>query len=71
VGKSLLACHPEPARTRFRAQLATPSTNTYTIEKQGKWKLIHQLPWWREGEFSGVVELGFELPSVLPHFVRD
>jgi len=71
VGKSLLDCHPEPARSHFRAQLATPSTNTYTIEKHGKWKLIQQLPWWRDGEFSGVIELGLEIPSVLPHFIRD
>jgi transcriptional regulator with PAS, ATPase and Fis domain len=70
VGKSLLDCHPEPARTRFAAQLATPTTHTYTIEKEGKWKLIHQLPWWKDGRFSGVVELGFAIPADLPHVLR-
>ncbi len=71
VGKSLLDCHPEPARARFAAQLASPSPNTYTIEKQGVRKLIHQIPWFQEGELAGVVELSFELPAALPHFVRD
>jgi hypothetical protein len=71
VGKSLLDCHPEPGRTRFLAQLATPAPNTYTIEKNGVRKLIHQQPWYKDGAFAGVVELAFALPAALPHFVRD
>jgi transcriptional regulator with PAS, ATPase and Fis domain len=70
VGKNLLDCHPEPARSRFAAQLATPTPNSYTIEKDGVRKLIHQIPWHKDGVFSGVVELGFPLPESLPHFVR-
>jgi hypothetical protein len=34
-------------------------------------KLIHQIPWYKDGVFSGVVELSFVLPETLPHFVRD
>jgi PAS domain-containing protein len=71
VGRNLLDCHPEPARAQFAAQLAKPSPNSYTIEKNGVRKLIHQIPWYRHGSFAGVVELGFELPATLPHFVRD
>ncbi len=71
VGKSLLDCHPEPGRSRFLAQLAAPAPNTYTIEKNGVRKLIHQQPWFRDGVFAGVVELSFVLPATLPHFVRD
>ena len=71
IGQSLLDCHPEPARSRFAAQLATPAPNSYTIEKGGVRKLIHQIPWYKDGVFSGVVELSFVLPETLPHFVRD
>ena len=71
VGQSLLDCHPEPARSRFAAQLAAPVPNSYTIEKAGIRKLIHQIPWFKNGVFSGVVELSFVLPETLPHFVRD
>jgi transcriptional regulator with PAS, ATPase and Fis domain len=71
VGRNLLDCHPESARSRFKAQLAAPAANSYTIEKGGIRKLIHQIPWYRNGVFSGVVELSFELPDTLPHFVRD
>jgi hypothetical protein len=41
------------------------------IEKAGIRKLIHQIPWYKDGIFSGVVELSFVLPEALPHFVRD
>ena len=70
VGKNLLDCHDEPARSRFVAQLSAPAPNTYTIEKNGTRKIIHQVPWFAEGTFAGVVELSFELPAELPHFVR-
>ena len=71
LGKSLLDCHPEPARSRFAAQLASPAPSSYTIEKNGRKKLIHQTPWFRDGVFAGVVELTFEIPLEMPHFVRS
>ena len=71
IGKNLLDCHPEPARARFAAQLVTPAPNTYTIEKHGEHKLIHQTPWFENGVFAGVVELSFAVPAALPLFVRD
>jgi hypothetical protein len=71
IGQNLLDCHPEPARARFAAQLAAPAPNSYTIEKHGVRKLIHQVPWYRDGAFAGLVELGLELPATLPHVVRD
>jgi PAS domain-containing protein len=71
VGRNLLDCHPEPARSHFAAQLTAPAPNSYTIEKSGVRKLIHQIPWYRDGVFSGVVELSLVLPDTLPHFVRD
>jgi transcriptional regulator with PAS, ATPase and Fis domain len=70
VGKNLLDCHEDPARSRFAAQLESPTRNTYTIEKDGVRKIIHQVPWYAEGAFAGVVELSFELPAEMPHFVR-
>lgn len=71
VGKSLLDCHDEPARSRFSAQLKSPAPNTYTIEKEGVRKIIHQVPWYAQGVFAGVVEMSFELPAEMPHFVRQ
>ena len=71
VGKSLLFCHPEPARAMLQKMLAEPISNTYTIEKKGIHKMIHQFPWMEDGQFKGVVEMSFEIPMELPHHIRD
>ena len=71
VGKSLFDCHPEPARTMLKNMLAKPTPNSYTIEKKGIRKMIHQTPWMENGEFKGVVEISFEIPMELPHHKRD
>ena len=70
VGRSLIDCHPEPARSKLKELLRTAGTNTYTIEKAGVRKLIHQCPWFKEGEFAGLVELSLVIPASMPHFVR-
>jgi PAS domain-containing protein len=70
VGKNLLDCHPEPARSRLRDLLEHQRTNVYTIEKDGIKKLIHQSPWYSDGRYAGLVELSFEIPVAMPHFVR-
>ncbi len=71
IGKNLLDCHPEPARTKTREMLASRQRNVYTIEKNGIKKLIFQSPWYRGGKYAGFVELSLEIPFELPHFVRS
>lgn len=71
VGKSLIDCHPEPARTKLMEMLAEPISNSYTIEKRGIRKMIHQSPWMEDGEFKGVIEISFEIPMNMPHYKRD
>ena len=71
IGSSLVECHPEPSRTKLLSMLKEPQTNVYTIEKRGIKKLIRQSPWYRDGIFSGVVEISFEIPFEMAHHVRD
>jgi transcriptional regulator with PAS, ATPase and Fis domain len=71
LGKSMLDCHPEPARTKTVELLGRREKNVYTIEKDGVKKLIYQSPWYKNGEFAGFVELSLEIPFELPHFVRS
>ncbi len=71
VGRSLLECHPESARRRVEELLAKRETNVYTIEKNGRKKLIYQTPWFEKGEFRGIVELSLPIPFEVPHFVRS
>ena len=71
IGKSILDCHPEPARTKTLRLLAAQAANIYTIEKNGVKKLIYQSPWYQDGKYAGLVELSIEIPFDLPHFVRS
>jgi len=70
IGKNVMDCHPEPSKSQLKEMLKTQSTNCYTIESGGKRKLIYQVPWYEHHEFRGLVELSFEIPSEVPHFIR-
>ena len=70
VGQNVLDCHPEPARTKLVELLQTQASNSYTIEKNGVKKLIHQSPWYQDGKYGGFVELSIEIPLSMPHYIR-
>jgi hypothetical protein len=70
IGKNLLDCHPEPARSKLVQLLETGAHNVYTIETNGIRKLIYQAPWYLDGQRCGMVEISLEIPAVLPHFLR-
>ncbi len=70
VGKSLIDCHPEPAKSKLIQMLETQEKNVYTIEKKGIKKLIYQTPWYDNGIYSGFVEMSIEIPFEMPHFIR-
>ncbi len=71
VGTDLVACHPEPARTKLLDNLKARRRNVYTIEKRGVKKLIYQEPVFHDGVFHGLVEFSLEIPFAMPHFVRE
>ncbi len=70
IGQNLLGCHPQPARTKLAELLAAQGTNSYTIEKNGVKKLIHQSPWYQDGVFGGLLELSIEIPREMKHYIR-
>jgi hypothetical protein len=71
IGKNLLDCHPDYARSRLKELLANQQRNVYTIEKEGIKRLIYQTPWYADGKFQGLVELSLEIPEEIPHFKRS
>ena len=71
IGKNLLDCHPEPARSKVERLLEACEKNVYTIEKNGVRKLIYQSPWFEDGQYAGFVELSLEIPFEMEHFVRS
>lgn len=70
IGKNVLDCHPEPARSLLADMLQNPRTNVYTIEKNGVKKLIYQTPWYENGEYMGFMELSMEIPFEMNHRIR-
>jgi hypothetical protein len=70
IGKSVFDCHPEPARTKTVQLYVAQASNHYTVSKNGQKKIIHQLPWYRDGAFAGFVEISIPIPDELPHHER-
>lgn len=70
VGKSLFDCHKPTSREKIKKLITSGKSNTYTIEKNGVKKLIHQAPWFIGGAIAGMVELSIEIPFEMPHFIR-
>jgi len=70
VGKNMLDCHPPEAREKLTRVMASGRPNVYTIEKKGVRKMIYQCHWRRDGVVAGLLEVTFELPNEIPHFVR-
>jgi PAS domain-containing protein len=71
LGVNILECHPEPSRTKLQEMLVSGEANVYTIEKNGRHKLIYQAPWYVDGVYAGFVELSLPIPTAMPHFVRS
>jgi len=71
IGSDLLACHPEPSKTKLKKMLTSSAApNAYTIEKNGVKKLIYQFAYQTSGKPAGLVELSLEIPQDMPHFIR-
>ena len=71
LGKDVHDCHPGPARAKLSELYRTQAPNHYTISKAGQRKIVHQVPWYRDGRFAGLVEIVIPIPEDLPHFARD
>jgi hypothetical protein len=71
IGRNLIDCHPEPAKTKLLDLMHSGNRNIYTIERNGVKKLIYQAPWMQAGRRVGIMELALEIPVEMPHFVRS
>ena len=71
VGTSLFQYHQGSSAVKLSELLDTQTKNAYTIEKNGIKKMIYQSPWFKDGEFAGLIELSLEIPVEMMHFVRE
>jgi DUF438 domain-containing protein len=70
AGRNLMDCHPPEAQAKLRKVMASGKPNVYTIEKKRRKKMILQAHWKKRGRVAGLVEITFELPPEVPHFLR-
>jgi transcriptional regulator with PAS, ATPase and Fis domain len=70
LGRDLLECHNESSRRKIMEIMTSGQKNVYTIEKGAKKKIIYQSPWFRNGEFRGIIEFSLEIPNEMAHFIR-
>lgn len=70
IGTSLFLYHHGPSAVKLRELLDTAGTNAYTIEKNGIKKIIYQSPWFKNGQFAGLIELSLVIPMEMPHYIR-
>lgn len=70
IGTSLFDCHNPASCAMIKELIATGSKNSYTIEKNGVKKIIHQSPWYKAGEIAGLVEISIEIPFEMAHHIR-
>ncbi|MCX6169791.1 MAG: hypothetical protein NTX65_10650 [Ignavibacteriales bacterium] len=70
VGKNMFGCHSDASNEKIKEIMNKQKPNIYTIEKNGKKKLIYQSPWFENGKMKGLVELSIEIPFEMPHFIR-
>jgi len=71
IGTDVMQCHSEASRLLMKEMMTSQTSHSYTIEKNGIKKFVHQTPWFRGREFGGLVEFSMEIPNELPHFVRS
>lgn len=71
IGKNLLNCHNDNSKKMLKKMMELGEKNTYTILKEGIKKIIHQTPWYKDGEVAGLIELSIEIPEEMKHHDRD
>lgn len=71
VGKNLRDCHKAESNDKIARLIAAGTPNHYTITKNGRKRMIHQMPWFEAGRCAGLVEFALDIPDELPHFDRD
>lgn len=70
IGRNLREFHGERAWEMICKMIKENKSNHYTITIGGIKKVIHQEPWYENGEIMGLVEYSFVIPMEMAHFDR-
>jgi transcriptional regulator with PAS, ATPase and Fis domain len=70
IGKNIYDYHNPNSCEIINRLLKEDKSNTYTITKAGRKKLIHQTPWHKDGLVMGLIEFSVELPADMQDHMR-
>ena len=66
LGKNLMDCHPPKAREAIKEMYKSGVTKTSIKEdEEGKRTLVYRVPWGKDGEIQGLLEISLPLPESL------
>lgn len=71
LGTNMLGCHPEPALGKLEGMLDKHTTNAYFNTENDEKRFFFQSPWYKDGQYAGLVEISFGVPEEIPHFIRE
>ena len=71
LGSNVLDCHPDASRLKLEAMLSGQTRNAYFNTENGQKRFFFQSPWYKEGHYAGFVEISFEIPQEIQHFIRE
>ena len=71
LGSNVLDCHPEPSRAKLEGMMAKHLSNAYYNTENGAKRFFYQAPWYKDGVYTGFVELSIEIPFEMPNFFRE
>lgn len=71
LGSNVLDCHTEPSHAKLEGMLDRQVNNVYFNTENGEKRFFFQSPWYKDGHYAGFVEVSFEVPEEIPHFIRE
>jgi hypothetical protein len=70
LGSDVKECHSSPSREKLEHMMEKQASNTYFSTEAGQKRFFFQSPWVQQGQYAGFMEISFEVPEEIPHFVR-
>jgi hypothetical protein len=71
ISANVLDCHPEPSLGKLKLMLENQTCNAYFNTENGEKRFFFQSPWYRGSRYAGFVEISFQVPEIIPHFIRE
>jgi len=71
LGSDVLDCHSGADRSKLERMIKEGRSNAYINEESGSLTFFFQSPWYRDGRYAGFVEISFQVPGEIPHYLRE